>query len=106
MQLRGYLRKDQQGEAAHYVLAEPLPLDREESRMPLGPFCFQRFAAITLSMNENRAPELLHVQLNAACAEAAAKYGEKSREFAAADAKLTEISSRLPTAMDPEPRWK
>jgi hypothetical protein len=60
-------------------------------------------------MNEKLAPELLHVQLNAAFAaraEAAAKYGEKSKEFAAADAKLTEITGHLPTATDPEPVWK
>jgi hypothetical protein len=60
-------------------------------------------------MDEKRAHELLHVQLKdafAARAEAAAKYGENSKEFAAADAKLTEITSRLPTATDPEPRWK
>jgi hypothetical protein len=60
-------------------------------------------------MDEKRAPELLHVQLNAAFearAKAAAKYGEKSKEFAVADAKLTEVTSRLPTAMGPEPRWK
>jgi hypothetical protein len=60
-------------------------------------------------MNEKRAPELLHVKLNAAFAaraEATAKYGETSKEFAAADAKITEITNCLLTATSPEPRWK